>query len=132
MTDTTTAEIPRNIRFMAPPSVARDRAGKCTSPSPQPCGGLSLAFPGMSSRGRSWRRVSEKPSMRLRPTFVHALILSLSTGAAIPAQVTFKTTGYEIRDAFADVIHIWTSPAHSEKRDWVGVLGVTAGAVALL
>jgi membrane-associated phospholipid phosphatase len=70
--------------------------------------------------------------MRLRPTFIHALILSLSTAGAVPAQVTFKTTGYEVRDAFLDIVHIWTSPFHSEQRDWVGVFGVAAGGVALL
>ena len=70
--------------------------------------------------------------MRLRPTFFPTLILSLSTAAAVPAQVTFKTTGYEIRDAFTDIVHIWTSPFHSERRDWTGVVGVTAGALVLL
>jgi len=70
--------------------------------------------------------------MRLRTTIAPALIFTLATAAALPAQVTFKTTGTELRDALADVVHIWTSPAHSEKRDWLGVLGVGVGAAALL
>jgi len=30
------------------------------------------------------------------------------------------------------VLHIWTSPFHAERRDWIAALGVAAGAVALL
>jgi len=68
--------------------------------------------------------------MRLRTTIGSAL-LSLTTATGLSAQVTFKTTGYELRDALADVVHIWTSPFHSEPRDWAGVLGVAAGAGAI-
>jgi len=68
--------------------------------------------------------------MRLRTTIGSAL-LSLTTATGLSAQVTFKTTGYELRDALADVVHIWTSPFHSEPRDWAGVLGVAAGAAAI-
>ena len=70
--------------------------------------------------------------MRPRTTITSALILTLATAAALPAQVTLKTTGTELRDALADVVHIWASPFKSEKRDWVGVLGVAAGTAALL
>lgn len=70
--------------------------------------------------------------MRLRRTISYAVFLTLATAASLAAQVTFKTTGYELRDALADIVHIWTSPLHSEKRDWVGVLGAAAGTAALL
>jgi hypothetical protein len=70
--------------------------------------------------------------MRLNATVSKVVILSLTAAASLPAQVTFKTTGYELRDALADVGHIWISPFKSEKRDWLGVLGVAAGAAALL
>ena len=70
--------------------------------------------------------------MRLNATVSKVVILSLTAAASLPAQVTFKTTGNELRDALADVGHIWISPFKSEKRDWLGVLGVAAGAAALL
>jgi len=70
--------------------------------------------------------------MRLQRTFVHATLLTFAAAGVLSAQVTFKTTGYEIRDALGDVVHIWVSPFKSEKRDWVGVLGVAATAGALL
>lgn len=69
--------------------------------------------------------------MRLRST-VYAALLSLVAATTLPAQVTFKTTGYELRDALGDVLHIWVSPFRSEKRDWLGVLGVAAGTAAIL
>ncbi|HUQ81130.1 MAG TPA: phosphatase PAP2 family protein [Gemmatimonadaceae bacterium] len=69
----------------------------------------------------------------MRPrTTIHAALLSIAAATTLPAQVTFKTTGYELRDALGDVVHIWVSPFRSEKRDWLGVLGVAAGAGALL
>src|SRR5215207_896758 len=68
----------------------------------------------------------------MRPKILPAVILSITSAAALPAQVTFKTTGYEIRDALADVAHIWTSPLHAGTKDWLGVLGVAAGTAALL
>jgi membrane-associated phospholipid phosphatase len=70
--------------------------------------------------------------MRLNATISKVVILSLTAAAALPAQVTFKTTGYEIRDAFTDVVHIWISPFHASKRDWLGFLGVAAGTAALM
>jgi membrane-associated phospholipid phosphatase len=69
--------------------------------------------------------------MRSRTT-IHATLLTIAAATTLPAQVTFKTTGYELRDALGDVVHIWVSPFRSEKRDWLGVLGVAAGAGALL
>ena len=68
----------------------------------------------------------------MRPTIVRAFVLTLTSAAALPAQVTFKHTGYELRDALKDIAHIWTSPLHASKKDWVGVLGVAAGTAALL
>jgi PAP2 superfamily protein len=70
--------------------------------------------------------------MRLSRAIVPALVLSLATATAASAQVTFKTTGNEIRDAFGDFLHIWISPFQAEPRDWIGALGVAAGAAALL
>src|SRR5688572_4331400 len=68
----------------------------------------------------------------MRTKVLPVLVLTMTGTAALPAQVTFKTTGYELRDALADVAHIWTSPLHAGKKDWLGVLGVAAGAAALL
>lgn len=70
--------------------------------------------------------------MRLRFTIVGTTILALSGAASASAQVTFRTTGHELRDALADVLHIWTSPFHAEQRDWIATIGVAAGAAALL
>lgn len=70
--------------------------------------------------------------MRLSRAIVPTFVFSLATATAASAQVTFKTTGNEIRDAFGDFLHIWISPVQAEPRDWVGALGVAAGAAALL
>ena len=70
--------------------------------------------------------------MRLRATIAGTTLIALTTAASAGAQVTFRTTGYELRDALGDVVHIWVSPFRSEGRDWLGVLGVAAGAAALL
>ena len=70
--------------------------------------------------------------MRLSRAIVPTFVFSLATATAASAQVTFKTTGNEIRDAFGDFLHIWISPFQAEPRDWVGALGVAAGAAALL
>jgi membrane-associated phospholipid phosphatase len=70
--------------------------------------------------------------MRLPRTLAQATLLSFAAATGLSAQVTFKNTGYEIRDALGDVLHIWVSPFKSEKRDWLGVLGVAAGTAALL
>ena len=70
--------------------------------------------------------------MRLRRAFARAVLLTLAVNTGLQAQVTFKTTGNELRDALADVVYIWKSPLHSDKRDWIGVLGVAAGTAALL
>jgi hypothetical protein len=56
--------------------------------------------------------------------------LTGSTSAS--AQVTFRTTGHEVRDAFHDFVHIWVSPFQASPRDWLGVVGVAAVAGALL
>jgi hypothetical protein len=69
--------------------------------------------------------------MRPRTTILAGL-LAITAATTLPAQVTFKTTGNELRDALGDVVHIWVSPFRSEKRDWLGVLGVAAGTAALL
>jgi hypothetical protein len=71
-------------------------------------------------------------TMRLRVTIVGTTILALSGATRASAQVTFRTTGHELRDALADVLHIWTSPLHAEQRDWIATIGVAAGAAALL
>lgn len=70
--------------------------------------------------------------MQLSRAIVPTFVLSLATATAASAQVTFKTTGNEIRDAFGDFLHIWISPFQAEPRDWIGALGVAAGAAALL
>jgi membrane-associated phospholipid phosphatase len=69
--------------------------------------------------------------MRL-PTTARTLVLVLTITRSASAQVTFKTTGHELRDALVDVLHIWTSPFHAEQRDWIAAIGVAAGAAALL
>ena len=70
--------------------------------------------------------------MRLPRPIVPAFVLSLAVATTASAQVTFKTTAYEIRDAFGDFVHIWISPFQADRRDWLGALGVAAGAAALL
>jgi membrane-associated phospholipid phosphatase len=70
--------------------------------------------------------------MRLPKTIPGALLLSLTTAATLPAQVTFRTTGRELRDGLADILYIFTSPARADAGDWAGVLGVAAGAAALV
>ena len=70
--------------------------------------------------------------MRLSRTFVPTFVLSLAVTTTASAQVTFKTTTYEIRDAFGDFLHIWVSPFQAEQRDWIAAIGVAAGAAALL
>ncbi len=70
--------------------------------------------------------------MRTTTTFAGSFVLALTIASTAAAQVTFKTTGYEIRDAVGDLLHIWASPFQADKRDWLGVLGVAAGAGALL
>ena len=68
----------------------------------------------------------------MRPTILGTVLLTLTSAATLPAQVTFKHTGYEFRDALADVLHIWTSPFHASRNDWLGALGVAAGAAVLV
>lgn len=70
--------------------------------------------------------------MRLAPTISRTVLLVVTTATGLSAQVTFRTTGHELRDALADVVHIWTSPFHAEARDWLGALGVAAGTAALI
>jgi membrane-associated phospholipid phosphatase len=60
------------------------------------------------------------------------VFLTFATATGLPAQVTFRATGHEIRDALADVVHIWASPFRAESRDWLATLGVAAGTAALL
>ena len=69
----------------------------------------------------------------MRPTKIlaHSFVLSLTVAATAPAQVTFNTTGRELKDAVMDVFYIWTSPLRAKPRDVIGAIGVTAGAVAL-
>jgi len=69
----------------------------------------------------------------MRPTKILArtLVLSLTVAATAPAQVTFNTTGRELKDAVMDVVYIWTSPVRAKPRDVIGAIGVTAGAAAL-
>ena len=70
--------------------------------------------------------------MQLRATLIGTTIAALSMAPSAGAQVTFRTTGHEVRDAFADILHIWVSPFRYERRDWIAVMGVAAGAVALI
>lgn len=70
--------------------------------------------------------------MPLRTTLTRTLALALVTRGSASAQVTFRTTGHELRDALGDIVHIWTSPFQANGRDWLGALGVAAGAGALL
>ena len=69
--------------------------------------------------------------MRIKAQLAAAFVLALTVSTAASAQVTFKTTGRELRDALADVWNIWTSPFHAEQRDWIAATGVAAGAVML-
>ena len=68
----------------------------------------------------------------MRPTILGTLVLTLTSAATLPGQVSFKTTGNEFRDAVLDIAHIWTSPFHASKKDWLGFLGVAAGTAALI
>lgn len=70
--------------------------------------------------------------MRLRATIVGTTIAALTVAPGAGAQVTLRTTGHELRDALADVWHIWVSPFRAEQRDWIAVIGVAAGTAALL
>ena len=69
-----------------------------------------------------------RPSRTIVPTFV----LSVAIATTASAQVTLKTTGHEIRDAFGDFVHIWISPFQAGQQDWIVAIGVAAGAAALL
>lgn len=69
--------------------------------------------------------------MRLKTTLAPALALVLTAATSASAQVTFKTTGREFRDALADIWHIWTSPFQAGQQDWIATTGVVAGAAAL-
>ena len=69
--------------------------------------------------------------MRLR-VIVGIAIAALTMAPRAGAQVTFRTTGNELRDALADIWHIWVSPFRSEGRDWIAVAGVAAGTAALV
>jgi hypothetical protein len=69
--------------------------------------------------------------MRPAKTIVRTFVLSLTVATTAPAQVTFNTTGRELKDAVMDVFYIWTSPLRAKPRDVIGAIGVTAGAVAL-
>jgi membrane-associated phospholipid phosphatase len=69
--------------------------------------------------------------MRPNRILARTLALALTVASSASAQVTFKTTGRELRYALADVWHIWTSPFHSEQRDWIAATGVAAGAVMI-
>lgn len=68
--------------------------------------------------------------MRLRTTLV-GTIAALTMASGADAQVTSRTTGHELRDALADVWHIWVSPLRAEPRDWIAAIGVAAGTAAL-
>ena len=70
--------------------------------------------------------------MRLPKTLAHTLALALTLATSASAQVTFRGTGREIRDALGDVLHIWVSPFQAEQRDWIAAIGVAAGGAALL
>ena len=70
--------------------------------------------------------------MRLPTTTARTLILALTVSTSASAQVTFRTTGHEMRDAFHDFVHIWISPFQAEQRDWIAAIGVAAGAVTLV
>jgi hypothetical protein len=70
--------------------------------------------------------------MRLKTTLAPAFVLALTAATSASAQVTFKTTGREFRDALADIWHIWTSPFQAGQQDWIAATGVAAGAVALV
>src|SRR5688572_9500344 len=70
--------------------------------------------------------------MRLPTTTVRALLFTLATATSLPAQVTLRTTGRELRDGLADIVYIWMSPLHANGKDWLGVLGVAAGTAVLL
>jgi membrane-associated phospholipid phosphatase len=68
----------------------------------------------------------------MRPTILGTVLLTLTSAATLPAQVTFKHTGYEFRDGLTDVLHIWTSPFHASRQDWLAALAVAAGAAVLV
>ena len=70
--------------------------------------------------------------MRLPRAIAPTLVLALTFATSASAQVTFRNTGRELRDALGDVVHIWISPFQAGPRDWAGALGVAAGAAALL
>lgn len=70
--------------------------------------------------------------MRHPFTISRAVVLTVTATTGLSAQVTFRTTGNELRDALADVVHIWASPLHAEKRDWIATLGVAAGTAAMI
>jgi hypothetical protein len=70
--------------------------------------------------------------MRLTRAIVPSFVLSVALATTASAQVTLKTTGNEIRDAFGDFVHIWISPFQADRRDWLAAAGVAAGAAALL
>jgi membrane-associated phospholipid phosphatase len=70
--------------------------------------------------------------MRLKKTTAYSIVLALIVSTSASAQVTFRNTGRELRDALGDVLHIWVSPFQAERRDWISALGVVGGAAALL
>jgi hypothetical protein len=72
------------------------------------------------------------PLMRSSTTTARTVLLALTVSTSASAQVTFRTTGHEVRDAFHDFIHIWVSPFQAEQRDWIAAIGVAAGAVSLV
>lgn len=93
--------------------------------------GVRLAFLRCEATG-AVPDATENRTMHLRTTFTRTLALSVVAAGSASAQVTFRTTGREFRDALADIVHIWVSPFQAERRDWVGALGVAAGTAALL
>jgi len=70
--------------------------------------------------------------MHLRATTIGTAAVALSMATTATAQVTFRNTGIELRDAVRDIGHIWLSPFRAEQRDWIAAIGVAAGAVMLV
>src|SRR5690349_7374334 len=70
--------------------------------------------------------------MRLPKSLARTVVLAVTISSAAGAQVTFKTTGRELRDGLADIVHIWVSPLQASQQDWISAIGVAAGFAALM
>lgn len=73
-----------------------------------------------------------RPS-RIGPTALCVLTgaMLLSTAAPVSAQRLLKDAGSDLKRGASDVLHVWTAPAHMQKRDLHG-LAVVAGVGGML